>query len=42
MVGGPVRRLPDAAAGAKIVRGQKIAAVLLVLALALMMIARRV
>jgi hypothetical protein len=42
MVGGPVRRLPDDAAGAKVVRGQKIAAVLLVLALACMMIARRV
>ena len=42
MVGGPVRRLPDEAAAAKVVRGQKIAAVLLVLALACMMIARRV
>jgi hypothetical protein len=42
MVGGPVRRLPDAVAEAKIVRGQKIAAVLLGLALACMMIARRV
>ena len=42
MVGGPVRRLPDADAGAKILRGQKIAAVLLALALACMMIAHHV
>ena len=42
MVGGPARRLPDPAAEARIVRGQKIATVLLVLALACMMIARRV
>ena len=39
MVGGQVRRLPDAAAGAKVARGQKIAAVLLVMTLACMMIA---
>jgi hypothetical protein len=42
MVGGQVRRLPDPAAEAKIVRGQKIAGVLLVLALACMLIAPRV
>jgi hypothetical protein len=42
MVGGPVRRLPDPAAAAKIVRGQKIATVLLALALVCMMIAKRV
>jgi len=42
MVGGQVRRLPDAAAGAKVVQGQKIAAGLLVLALACMLIAPRV
>jgi hypothetical protein len=42
MVGGPLRQLPDAAAEAKIVRGQKIATVLLALALTCMMIARRV
>jgi hypothetical protein len=42
MVGGPARRLPDAAAGAKILRGQKIAAVLLVVALACMMLAHHV
>ena len=42
MVGGPARRLPDAAAGAKILRGQKIAAVLLALALACMMLAHHV
>jgi hypothetical protein len=42
MVGGPVRLLPDAAAAAKVLRGQKIATVLLALALACMMIARRV
>jgi hypothetical protein len=42
MVGGQVRRLPDPAAEAKIVRGQKIAGVLLVLALASMVAARHV
>jgi hypothetical protein len=42
MVGGQVRRLPDAAAEAKVVSGQKIAAVLLVLTLACMFVARRV
>lgn len=42
MVGGQVRRLPDPVAGTKILRGQKIATVLLALALACMMIARRV
>jgi len=42
MVGGPVRRLPDPAAASKVVRGQKIAAVLLALALACMLIVRHV
>ncbi|MGZ3273159.1 MAG: hypothetical protein ACXU82_11720 [Caulobacteraceae bacterium] len=42
LVGGQVRRMPDPAAEAKVVRGQKIAAVLLVLALACMMAARHV
>ena len=42
MVGGPARRLPDPAAGARILRGQKIAAVLLALALVCMMIAHHV
>lgn len=42
LVGAQVRRLPDAEAGAKVLRGQKIAGVLLVLALACMLIARHV
>jgi hypothetical protein len=42
LVGGQVRRLPDPAAAAKVVRGQKIAAVLLVMTLALMLAARHV
>lgn len=42
MVGGQVRRLPDPVAEAKVARGQKIAAVLLALALACMLIARHV
>ena|ERR1700761_1737306 len=42
LVGGQVRRLPDVEAGAKVIRGQKIATVLLALALACMLIARHV
>jgi hypothetical protein len=42
MVGGGARRLPDPAAEARIVRGQKIAGGLLVLALACMFAARHV
>jgi len=42
LVGGGVRRLPDATAAAKVVRGQKIATVLLALALACMLIVRHV
>jgi hypothetical protein len=42
MVGGQARRLPDAAAESKIVLGQKIAAVLLLLTLACMLVARHV
>jgi hypothetical protein len=42
MVGGGARRLPDPMAEAKVVRGQKIAGVLLVLALATMVAARHV
>jgi hypothetical protein len=42
LVGGSVRQLPGAVAEARITRGQRIAAVLLVLALACMMLARRV
>jgi hypothetical protein len=42
LVGGNARRLPDPAAEAKVVRGQKIAGVLLTLALACMLIARHV
>jgi hypothetical protein len=42
MVGGNVRRLPDGAAAAKVVLGQKIAGVLLLLALACMLAARHV
>jgi hypothetical protein len=40
LVGGQVRRLPDPAAAAKVLRGQKIASVLLLLALACMMLAK--
>lgn len=42
LVGGGVRRLPDAAAAARVVLGQKIAAVLLLLTLACMLAARHV
>jgi hypothetical protein len=42
MVGGQVRRLPDPAAEAKIARGQRVAAVLLAVALACMLIAAHV
>ena len=42
LVGGSVRRLPDPAAEAKVVRGQKIAGVLLAVALACMLTARHV
>lgn len=42
MVGGSVRRLPDPVAEQKILRGQRIAAGLLVVTLALMMLARHV
>ena len=42
MVGGAVRRLPDAAAEARILKGQKIAGGLLAAALALMLVQRRV
>ena len=42
MVGGGVRRLPDPAAAAKVVLGQKIAAVLLLITLACMLAARHV
>ena len=42
LVGGSVRRLPDPTAEAKVVRGQKIAGVLLALALACMLTARHV
>jgi hypothetical protein len=42
LVGGAVRQLPGAAAEARIIRGQRIATILLVLALVCMMLARRV
>jgi hypothetical protein len=42
MVGGNARRLPEPAAEAKVVRGQKIAGVLLLLALACMLTAKHV
>ena len=42
LVGGNVRRLPDPAAETQVVRGQKIAGVLLAVALACMLLARHV
>lgn len=42
MVAGQARRLPDPAAGAKVLKGQKIATVLLLLTLACMMLAKHV
>ncbi|HEY4032153.1 MAG TPA: hypothetical protein VGM25_17540 [Caulobacteraceae bacterium] len=42
LVGGGVRRLPDPAAAAKVLRGQKIASVLLLLTFACMMLAKHV
>jgi hypothetical protein len=42
LVGGQIRRLPDPAAEARVVRGEKIAAVLLLLTLACMFVARHV
>ncbi len=42
LVGGQLRRLPDPAAAAKVIKGQKIATVLLAVALASMLIAPRV
>ncbi len=42
LVGGSIRRLPDADAEAKVAKGQKIAAGLLAAALALMLLERHV